>query len=745
DLRDPIFMKLVERTSSDDESQDAGEPATGAETESVRAVERVRDDAASPERDAVERQALGYLHEAYGEDATFRAGQLEAIVDAATGKRVLVVQKTGWGKSLVYFMATKILRAQGAGPTLIISPLLALMENQIESAKRLKLNVATINSSNKDDWEEIFSHLGSYDALIVSPERLSNAGFMQQLASVRNIKLFVVDEAHCISDWGHDFRPDYQRVSRFLQNLPEGAAILGTTATANDRVIKDIRAQLGHNLSVVRGDLIREELAIQVNPEQTREERLAWLAQTLGVGGGLVQGQGLIYCLTQRDCEHVAEYLQQHGVSARAYHSGLDQEVSDRALADYEAGDVRVLCCTIKLGMGYDKADIRFVINFQLPENLISYYQQIGRAGRDGKRAWAVLLHGPEDEGILKSFIDSAFAEPDLLEKIIDRCSSGATQREVMASVNATAGKVKEALKYLQVHGYLYQEKRKNQRGGMVTMFCVNEDASFDAQAEHERQTELRTTRYDELASFKEFLRTDGCLMKYIADELDAPDAKEHCGICANCAGAPLFPIEVDEVLVGEAILFEKNRHGFIKPRKQWPDGTRIAADEQCGRGWILSDNYFSLLGQLAATGKYRDGRFSDELLLESARYLRSATAGVGIDAVVAVPSLRRPTLVPDFAERLAYALKVPFVDGAVGKTAEGVAQKTLHSSALQVKNIRDTIEVAKPGLIKGKTVLLVDDMVDSGWTFAVIASELARAGAKVVYPFALVKTGKGD
>lgn len=745
DLRDPIFMKLVERTSSDDESQDAGEPATGAETESVRAVERVRDDAASPERDAVERQALGYLHEAYGEDATFRAGQLEAIVDAATGKRVLVVQKTGWGKSLVYFMATKILRAQGAGPTLIISPLLALMENQIESAKRLKLNVATINSSNKDDWEEIFSHLGSYDALIVSPERLSNAGFMQQLASVRNIKLFVVDEAHCISDWGHDFRPDYQRVSRFLQNLPEGAAILGTTATANDRVIKDIRAQLGHNLSVVRGDLIREELAIQVNPEQTREERLAWLAQTLGVGGGLVQGQGLIYCLTQRDCEHVAEYLQQHGVSARAYHSGLDQEVSDRALADYEAGDVRVLCCTIKLGMGYDKADIRFVINFQLPENLISYYQQIGRAGRDGKRAWAVLLHGPEDEGILKSFIDSAFAEPDLLEKIIDRCSSGATQREIMASVNATAGKVKEALKYLQVHGYLYQEKRKNQRGSMVTMFCVNEDASFDAQAEHERQTELRTTRYDELASFKEFLRTDGCLMKYIADELDAPDAKEHCGICANCAGAPLFPIEVDEVLVDEAISFEKNRHGFIKPRKQWPDGTRIAADEQCGRGWILSDNYFSLLGQLAATGKYRDGRFSDELLWEAVRYLRSATAGVGIDAVVAVPSLRRPTLVPDFAERLAYALKVPFVDGAVRKTAEGVAQKTLHSSALQVKNIRDTIEVAKPGLIKGKTVLLVDDMVDSGWTFAVIASELARAGAKVVYPFALVKTGKGD
>lgn len=695
--------------------------------------------------EAVAHQATAYLHEAYGADATFRAGQLEAIVDAATGKRVLVVQKTGWGKSLVYFMATKILRAQGAGPTLIISPLLALMENQIESAGRLGLNVATINSGNRDDWEEIFSQLGSYDALIISPERLSNEGFMKRLAGVRGIRLFVVDEAHCISDWGHDFRPDYQRVSRFLQNLPENAAILGTTATANDRVFRDIRAQLGHSLSVVRGDLIREELAIQVNPEQTREERLAWLAQTLGRGGGLAEGQGLIYCLTQRDCEHVAEYLQQHGVSARAYHSGLDAEVSGRALADFEAGDVRVLCCTIKLGMGYDKADIRFVVNFQLPQNLISYYQQIGRAGRDGQRAYAVLLHGPEDEGILRSFIDSAFAEPDLLEKIIELCRDGAPKRAIAAEVNVTAGKLDEALKYLQVHGYLFTERRKNTRGNWQTVFCVDEQASFDAQAERERQAELRNTRYDELASFKEFLRTDGCLMKFIADELDAPDAKDHCGICANCAGGPLFPVELDKVLVDEAISFEKNRHGFVKPRKLWPDGSRIAAEEQCGRGWILSDNYYSLLGQLAATGKYRDGRFSDELLLESARYLRSAAAGTGIDAVVAVPSLRHPRLVPDFAERLAHALKVPFMDGVVRKTAEGAAQKTLNSSALQAKNIRDTIEVAKPGRIAGKTVLLVDDMVDSGWTFAVIASELVRAGAKAVYPFALVKTGKGD
>ena len=233
--------------------------------------------------------------------------------------------------------------------------------------------------------------------------------------------------------------------------------------------------------------------------------------------------------------------------------------------------------------------------------------------------------------------------------------------------------------------------------------------------------------------------------MKYIADELDAPDAKEHCGICANCTGEPLFPVEVDEVLVDEAISFEKNRHGFVKPRKQWPDGTRIAPEEQCGRGWILSDDYFSLLGQLAATGEHRDGRFSDELLMESARYLRSATAGVGIDAVVAVPSLRRPALRAGF-RRAAGAC----AQGSVHRRRRAQdrggrrAKDASTAPALQAKNIRDTIEVAKPGRVAGKTVLLVDDMVDSGWTFAVIASELVRAGAKAVYPYALVKTGKG-
>lgn len=258
---------------------------------------------------SIAEQAISILKQAYGADAEFREGQLEAIIAVVEKRKTLVVQKTGWGKSVVYFIASKILRQNGAGPTIIVSPLLALMKNQIDSAAKLGIKAATINSDNRDDWEELYENLESLDAIIISPERLSNEGFMERLEAVQNIQLFVVDEAHSISDWGHDFRPDYQRIVQLLDNFSENIAILGTTATANNRVIADIKRQLGEDLVVVRGDLIRENLAIQINPPQNREGRLAWLGQNLYFDERLKDGQGIIYCLTQRDCESVAEFL----------------------------------------------------------------------------------------------------------------------------------------------------------------------------------------------------------------------------------------------------------------------------------------------------------------------------------------------------------------------------------------------------------------------------------------------------
>ena len=317
------------------------------------------------------------LRESYGENAKFREGQKEAIEAVVNGKRTLVVQKTGWGKSLVYFLATKLLKEKERdGITLIISPLLALMNNQIDSAKKLGINVKTINSDNKDEWNNIISDIcdnNTVDALIISPERLANADFVKDcLDKIKNrVNLFVVDEAHCISDWGHDFRPDYRRIVKILQLLPGNVPVLATTATANDRVVNDIVAQLGENLVISRGELIRESLAIQVIKLQKKEDRLAWLAENIEK----MPGSGVVYCLTKADCDLVTDWLNENDIKSEKYYADISKEGKAITLEKFQKNEIKVLVATVAFGMGYDKPDIGFVIHFQRPANIVSYYQ----------------------------------------------------------------------------------------------------------------------------------------------------------------------------------------------------------------------------------------------------------------------------------------------------------------------------------------------------------------------------------
>ena len=686
----------------------------------------------------IENQAISILKQAYGQDAEFRDGQLEAIVSVVEKKKTLVIQKTGWGKSIVYFIATKILRQNGAGPAVIVSPLLALMKNQIDSAAKLGINAVTINSDNREKWDQIYTNLNRYDALIISPERLSNDEFMQYLSQVRNIQLFVVDEAHSISDWGHDFRPDYQRIVKLLDNFPANIAILGTTATANNRVIADIKKQLGDDLIIVRGNLIRENLAIQINPSQTREERLAWLAERLYYDEKLKSGQGIIYCLTQRDCETVSEFLKSNTISAEAYHSGLGKndtnvDIAQQRMADFDNGKIRILVSTIKLGMGYDKADIRFVIHYQLPQNLISYYQQIGRAGRDSKMAYAILLHGNEDEEILEYFIEGVQAKPELLNDIMELTKLGANLNCMLAELNIKRSKLFEALKYLSVHNHIYKDG---------SIYRRNVNSNFDSASEKMKQDQLNLVRGHELEKLKEYIVIQSCSMKFVSAELDAPDKKESCGICANCVGQYLVPTTIATQNIYNATVFLKNKHGKILPRKKWGNGGYIQANLQMKEGWVLSDDYYSEIGQKVKQGKYTDNQFSNELVLLSREYLLDKVMTNNIDEVVAVPSLRRPALVPNFANSLAQLLGLPF-ENAIYKKNEAVEQKTLLNSPQQQENIQNSTEIDY-NKVYGKTILLVDDMVDSRWSFTVLAAKLLQSGATAVYPFALVKTGSG-
>ena len=342
-------------------------------------------------------------------DAIFREGQEDAIRHIVEGKgRLLVVQKTGWGKSFVYFIATKLLREVGNGPALLISPLLALMRNQISAAERMGIRAATINSDNTDDWTAVEAMLaqGKVDILLISPERLANERFrMQVLAGIAaQISLLVIDEAHCISDWGHDFRPHYRLLERIVKTLPPNLRLLATTATANNRVMDDLATVLGPKLDVSRGDLNRASLTLQTIRLPSQAERLAWLAEQLAT----LQGHGIVYTLTVRDANQVAGWLRTKGLNVEAYTSetGDRREQLEQALLN---NHVKALVATTALGMGYDKPDLAFVIHYQMPGSVVAYYQQVGRAGRAMDTAYGVLLSGQEESDIVDWFIGSAF------------------------------------------------------------------------------------------------------------------------------------------------------------------------------------------------------------------------------------------------------------------------------------------------------------------------------------------------
>ena len=514
-------------------------------------------------------QAKEYLRTALRDpNAAFRAGQWEAIENAVVQKgRLLLVQRTGWGKSIVYFIATRLLRDEGAGPTLLISPLLALMRNQIEAAERINIRAATINSDNPDDWDAVLQELKNdrVDILLVSPERLANIDFLEKylLPVARKIGLFVVDEAHCISDWGHDFRPDYRRIVRILKVLPRNIPVLATTATANDRVIKDVVGQLGSGLEVSRGPLVRESLRLQNIIMPNQAARMAWLAGILP----RIRGSGIIYTLTVADAERVAEWLRSQGINAKAYHSRLTEgrEALEQALL---ANEVKALVATTALGMGFDKPDLRFVIHFQRPGSVVHYYQQVGRAGRKLDNAYGVLLCGEEDDDIIEYFIRTAFPPEDQVHRILEAlegADEGLSIPQLEVKVNLSRGQLDKVMKLLAVEAPSPVVKDGSKWYRSTEEYTLNE----------ERIKRLKDIRHHELRRMQEYTKHKGCLMRFLSEELDDPDAGK-CGKCAGCNGGPILPETYSQGMLTKALDFLKRSELPIEPRKQWPKGALV-------------------------------------------------------------------------------------------------------------------------------------------------------------------------
>jgi len=686
----------------------------------------------------LEVEVTKYLKQAFGRDAEFRDGQLDAILAVLNRKRVLVVQRTGWGKSMIYFLSTKILRSKGCGPTIIISPLLALINNQLNPAERLNLLSRTINSNNQDDWDEIINEIynDNVDILFISPERLANDDFQKKVLNKINksIGMLVIDEAHCISDWGHDFRPDYRRIVNIVKFLPENVPLLATTATANKRVIEDIKLQLGKDILIQRGSLVRESLIIQVIHLDRKEERLAWLIENINK----INGTGIIYCLTRNDCNIVNKWLNQNGISSCAYYSGLKsnkgEERNERLRIEniFMENKIKVIVATTAFSMGIDKPDISFVIHFQKPGNVVSYYQQIGRAGRALDKAYAILLAGSEDDDIAEYFINTAFPtykEIDGIVKLLES-NDGMTKGEIMNQIDISNGRFDNSIKFLSVSGDVYKEKTKYYKSVKPWKPDV------------EYSKKISSTRKKELKRMNDFINTNECYMKFVASELNDETASD-CGKCTNCINQPIFPEKPLRENILKAIKFLKKDYFPINPRKVWPVGIRIEDSNKisdlfrCQEGWALSSYGDAGWGRIVRHNKYVDNYFSDDLVDASVELLKGSIAENEIDWVTSVPSLRRPDLVRSFAKRLAIKLKLPYYDSII-KTKDSKQQKELHNSNMQFKNAWYSLDVSE---IKSGNVLLVDDMVDSRWTFTVCGYKLIRRGSGKVYPFALSNT----
>ncbi|MFC0113321.1 RecQ family ATP-dependent DNA helicase [Kibdelosporangium aridum] len=689
-----------------------------------------------------------HLRALAGDDARLRDDQWTAIEALVAGRRrALVVQRTGWGKSAVYFVATALLRARGSGPTVIVSPLLALMRNQVEAAARAGVHAATINSSNSDQWREVQDSVnaGDVDVLLVSPERLNNPDFRDNVlpSLTASAGMLVVDEAHCISDWGHDFRPDYRRLRTLLTELPAGVPVLATTATANDRVVRDVAQQLGLGPSttdtlVLRGALDRESLRLAVVRLPDAATRLAWLGEQLPE----LPGSGIIYTLTVAAAEEVASFLRERGFEARAYSGKTEQAERLRAEEDLLANRVKALVATSALGMGFDKPDLGFVVHLGAPQSPIAYYQQIGRAGRGVDKAEVLLLPGAEDRDIWAYFASLAFPPEPVVRQVLAALGDADGPMSLPAlepRVDLSRSRLEVVLKVLDVDGVVRRE-----RGGWVLL-----DGSWTYDAE--RYAHVAEARVAEQQAMLDYQATDGCRMEFLLRQLDDPHATA-CGRCDNCTGRT-WDTTVSQGGAAQARDRLRRPGVEVMPRRQWPPGMKalgvplsgkIAKEDQAQPGRALGrltdigwgNRLRALLGANAP-----DEPVPDDVFDACVKVLANWKWDGRPVAVATISSSRRPKLIHSLGERLAAIGRLEFlgeVDIAGGADRRG-------NSAQRLAGLWQTMQVptslAEGVRRVGGPILLVDDQIDTGWTMAVAAKLLSDAGSGPVLPFALATT----
>ncbi|NYH51163.1 MULTISPECIES: RecQ family ATP-dependent DNA helicase [Nocardiopsis] len=705
---------------------------------------------------ALRERAEVHLRALAGDSARLREDQWTAIhALVAERRRALVVQRTGWGKSAVYFVATALRRAEGAGPTVIVSPLLALMRNQIAAAERAGIHARTINSSNTTDWEAAYTDVaaGRVDVLLVSPERLNNPEFRDRVLPelAAGAGLVVIDEAHCVSDWGHDFRPDYRRIRSLLHDLPDGVPVLATTATANERVTHDVAEQLRaggerEDTLVLRGPLERESLRLAVARLPDSTARLSWLAEHLPK----IQGSGIVYTLTVSAAQETARFLTEQGMDVRPYTGQTDPDERREAEDDLLANRVKALVATSALGMGFDKPDLGFVVHLGAPQSPISYYQQVGRAGRGVQRAEVVLLPGREDTQIWEYFAGLSFPPEQTVRQTLEVLADAdrpLSPAHLETRVDLRRTRLEQMLKVLDVDGAV-----RRVRGGWE---ATGRPWSYDA----ERYEAVSRAREREQRAMLDYIDLGTCRMEFLRRQLDDPEAVP-CGRCDVCTGE-YWPTDVDSTR-REAAAEHLDRPGTpIAPRRQWPTGMSTLGVDLSGK---IKEELRA--GEGRALGRLTDIGWGNELR----RVLAADAPDAPVDervvqgvvrvlaswgwerrpvGVVVMPSLTRPGMITDLASRLARLGRLTPVGALEYGTGQGPGPRR-HNSAMRLEQVYSALAAGEElagrmAELQERTpgpVLLVDDFVDTGWSLTVGAALLRRAGAPEVLPLTLATTG---
>lgn len=681
--------------------------------------------------------ATHVLSELVGKPATFHDGQYEAIEAIVADRRAgLVVQRTGWGKSAVYFVATALLRKQGHGPTLIISPLLALMADQVAAAQRAGIVAESINSTNAAAWDDISQRLArnEIDVLLISPERLNNPVFRDtQLPDLTNqLGLLVIDEAHCISDWGHDFRPDYRRIGAVIDQLPD-TPILATTATANQRVVEDVIEQLGDNVFVTRGPLARSSLRLSVLPVADAATRIGWLIDHLQD----FESSGIIYTLTVAAAEDIAQALRTAGHNVAAYTGATAVEERTELEAALKENRVKALVATSALGMGFDKPDLGFVVHFGAPSSPVSYYQHIGRAGRGTEHAEAVLLPGYEDQRIWEYFATASMPDEDIAHRVLEVATEPLSVPALSARVDLSASRLELLLKILAVDDAMVRVK-----GGWQT---TGEPWVYDAQ----RYANVAAQRVVEQDLMIEYQHTTQCRMRFLSETLDDPYAAD-CGRCDNCVGA-WHHLDISEDARGQASQVLSRPGVELAPRRMWPTGMPHLGVELKGKITLQAEEGRALarLTDLGWGGTLRSLQDPETADAPVSQTLVNAVVEVLADwnwnqrpvAVVSMPSPHRPRLVNSLAQAIAQIGQMPYL----GHLAwNGPVETPATNSAFRLAQVIDRYRVPE-SLHQTLTmapeagpVLLVDDFATTKWSLTVAALRLREAGAHGVLPLTL-------